>query len=354
VGQGLEEAPGETLKPQAGISRKNSAGVLSRKTPAPLVGAEATAYLERRLAFPMAVLNRYPKYFLIETVNTCNARCIMCGIDFDKKTTANMDEALFKRIVDDIGAHSDHVEKVMLYLDGEPLLDKRLAKRVRRMKDAGVRTVNIATNASLLDEARSTALIKAGLDEIYFALDSMKKDVYEAIRVRLSFDQVYENIRAFIRTRDRLNPKLMIRLQMILQDLNRDEEADFRSHWSTLLGPRDQIVVQKVHNWASAVDVMRFGDEDDVNGTPCIALWGTCVIHVNGDVPLCCMDTKTRHRLGNAGEQPIAEIWRGKVVREMKEKHVGGRRAEISLCDGCTLWREEKHVADIDERDRAP
>lgn len=342
------------MKSQAGTTGKNLDGALSRNAPAPLVGAEATAYLERRLAFPMAVLNRYPKYFLIETVNTCNARCIMCGIDFDKKITANMDKSLFQRIVDDIATHSDHVEKVMLYLDGEPLLDKRLAKRVRRMKDAGVRTVNIATNASLLDETRSTALIKAGLDEIYIALDSLNKDVYEAIRLRLSFNQVYDNIRAFIRVRDRLNPKLTIRLQMILQDLNRDEEAEFRNHWLDNLGPRDQIVVQKVHNWASAVDVMRFGDEDDVNSTPCIALWGTCVIHVNGDVPLCCMDTRTRHRLGNVGELSIAEIWRGKAMRQMKEKHVGGRRAEISLCDGCTLWPEEKQVADRDQGERAP
>jgi len=309
----------------------------------PLVGGAATAYVERRLLHPMASLNRFPKFFLIETVNTCNARCIMCGIDFDKKSKKIMEDDLFGKIVGELGQHRDHVEKVMLYLDGEPLLDKKLAARVARVKDAGIKTVNIATNASLLFEKTSRALIEAGLDEIYITIDSMKKDVYEAIRVRLDFDDVLQNTLRFIELRDAINPRLRIRVQMIKQELNHTEEPAFRAFWKDRLKPTDQIVVQKAHNWASAVDVMKFGDEDDVNNYPCIALWGTCVIHVNGDVPLCCMDTETKHKMGNVHTQTVAEIWTGEPMRAAREKHLGGRRQQIAMCDGCTLWREQKH-----------
>lgn len=90
----------------------------------PLTGQEAVAYVERRLTFPRDVLGRFPKYFLIETINSCNTRCVMCGIDFDKKAKAVMSDALFEKIAAEIGAHHDHVEKVMLDLDGEPLLDR--------------------------------------------------------------------------------------------------------------------------------------------------------------------------------------------------------------------------------------
>lgn len=309
----------------------------------PLVGADAEAYVERRLGHGMDVLLRFPKYFLIETVNTCNARCIMCGIDFDKKSKKIMDDALFDKIVHELERHRDHIEKVMLYLDGEPLLDKKLPAKVAKIKDAGIKIVNIATNASILWEKTARALIEAGLDEIYITIDSMKKDVYEAIRVRLDFDDVLGNTLRFIELRNQLNPNLLIRVQMIMQQLNHTEGQHFRAFWTERLNPTDQVVVQRAHNWASAADVMKFGDEDQINNIPCIALWGTCVIHVDGDVPLCCMDTETEHLLGNVGKQSIEEIWAGRAMRMRREKHLRGRRDEIRMCDGCTLWREQKH-----------
>jgi MoaA/NifB/PqqE/SkfB family radical SAM enzyme len=320
------------------------AEVMARPNGGPLTGAAAEAYVERRLQHPMAALKRFPKFFLIETINTCNARCIMCGIDFDKKAKAVMKDAMFDKIVGEIGRHAGHVEKVMLYLDSEPLLDKKLPARVAKMKAAGVRKVNIATNASLLDERRSRALIEAGLDEIYITIDSMKKDVYERIRVRLDFDEVHDNTLTFIRERDRLNPGVLIRLQMILQELNKDEGPAFRRYWLDRLRPSDQVVVQKVHNWANAVDVMRFGDEDSVNNYPCIALWGTFVVHVHGEAALCCMDTESKHLLGDLRFQSIEEVWTGDNMRRYREMHTGGRRHDIAMCDGCTLWREEKRA----------
>lgn len=316
--------------------------------PSPLVGAEAEAHVVRRLAHPMQTLRRFPKYFLIETVNTCNARCIMCGIDFDKKLKKIIDDGLFNRIVDELGQHKDHVEKVMLYLDGEPLLDKRLAEKVAKVKCAGIKVVNIATNASLLWEKQARQLIEAGLDEVYISIDSMKKDVYEAIRVRLKFEDVLNNTLRFIKLRNKLNPKLMIRLQMIQQELNYKEVDHFRAYWTARLKPTDQIVIQKAHNWASATEVMKFGDEGQVNNIPCIALWGTCVIHVNGDVPLCCMDTETKHKLGSITEKSIESIWTDQAMEMIRGKHLDGTRAEIPICDGCTLWRDVKHASDAE------
>ena len=93
---------------------------------------------------------------------------------------------------------------------------------------------------------------------------------------------------------------------------------------------------------------MKFGDEDDVNNIPYIALWGTCVIHVNGDVPLCCMDTETKHKLGNVTTRPIEEIWIDHTMEMIRKKHLNGTRADISMCDGCTLWRDEKHASETE------
>ena len=309
----------------------------------PLKGREALQYVEKRLGYPLESLLTFPKFFLIETTNICNARCIMCGIDFEKKKKAVMSDELFDKVTAEIAQYGDHVEKVMLYLDCEPLLDKKLPSRISKMKEAGIKNVNIASNASLLDDTRATQIIDAGLDEIYITIDSMKKDVFEAIRPGLKFETVYKNTVDFIKLRNQLNPGLTIRVQMVLQDMNSGEAEFFTDHWVPLVNPNDQVVVQKGHNWGSTVEIKRFGGEDTVNDIPCIALWGTFCFHVDGEVSLCCMDTNNTESIGNVATQTIAEVWHGEPLKSIREKHISGIRYEIPICDGCTLWRESKH-----------
>ncbi len=292
----------------------------------------------------MTTLDRFPRWFLVETVNSCNSRCVMCGIDFDKKAKAVMADDVFRSIIDEIAGWPDHVLRVTLTLDGEPLIDKKLPDRIRRVKQAGPFEAHISTNASLLTEKTGRALIEAGLDLVYITVDSLKKDVYDAIRVGLDFDVVYENVLNFVTLRDRLGAATAIRVQMVQQEANYDEADDFEAHWGPILSPRDQVVVQRAHNWGNAAEVMKFGDEDQVNDHPCIAPFGTCVILVDGSIRLCCMDVEDTCVLGKVQDASIAELWRGERMRAAREVHLSGRREDIAICDGCTLWREDKQT----------
>jgi len=313
-----------------------------------LRGEEAVQYIEKKLKFSHDELTSFPKYIMIETVNFCNADCIMCGIDFDKKLKSVMKDDLFNKILEEIVENKDIIEKVMLYLDCEPLCDKKLPARIEMMKKGGVKNVNISTNCELLDEVRGTKIIKAGLDEIYVNLDSLHKEVFETIRKGLNFDVVYKNIIDFIQLRNELNPDLVIRMQMILQDLNADEIEVCHEHWKPKLSANDQIIVQKAHNWASFVDTKKFGDEFTINNIPCIGPFGTCCIHVDGTVGLCSMDTEpngtTGEGIGSVASKSIAEVWTDERVNKVRAMHLAGDRCDIALCDGCTLWREDKHI----------
>lgn len=311
---------------------------------APLTGGRAQSYVEDVLGHPLSVLHRFPKYVYIEPINYCNARCNMCAIDFDEvgRTTRSMPESLFHKIVGEIAQYRDHVEKVVLYLDCEPLMDRRLHEKVRTLKAAGLKTVNIASNASKLNEKRAIELIDAGLDEIYFSIDSLHKETYEGIRVGLCFEEVVDNTLRFIRLRDERNPDLRIRIQAILQAANRGEGESIKAHWQPRLKAGDEIAIQRAHNWAGAVDMMAFGDEETTNHIPCISLWGTFCIHVDGDVGLCTMDVGREASLGNVATQTIAQIWAGAELGRIRDLHGEGHRDEIELCDGCTHWRQCK------------
>lgn len=300
-------------------------------------------HIEKTLGFPLEILSYFPKYFLIETINYCNSDCIMCGIDFKNKSKSVISDRLFNKINKELSCFINHVEKVGLYLDCEPLLDENIHLRIKSLKDGGVRRVYLATNASFLNDSMAIGIINAGLDEIYIGIDSLKKDTYEIIRRGLSFETVYANTINFIKIRNKLNSKIAIRIQMILQEPNYNETSSFVEHWVELLRPYDQIVIQKAHNWASRVEIMSFGDEQTINDLPCISLWGTVCIHVNGDVGLCCMDTNNKVHLGNINTQSIYEIWHNQILENIRNMHLSNRRAEIELCNGCTVWRKSKH-----------
>ena len=295
---------------------------------------DAASSFERLLAFP--------SYFEIETVNACNASCPMCTIDDWKRRDGLMSDELFEKIADEISEHT--VKRVSLYRDGEPLIDKKLPKRVGMMKDRGVKRVGISTNVSLLTRSKSEALLAAGLDEIILSVDSLRHDVYEAIRRDLKFEEVMENSIAFIEERDRMKSHCQVWVRMIRQESNRDEWPQFEAFWRSRLSDNDRVDYRNLHNWGSQLINFKPIAHADVE-KPCVALWSLMVIFANGDVPRCNVDYNLKHPIGSVANSTISELWQGKIQNDVRASHLKGERD--SICKGCTVWSEE---ANSDER----
>ena len=307
-----------------------------------LVGRDATCYIEKTLDSPMEALLEFPRYIMIETINWCNANCIMCGIDFSKKKRIAMSDGLFSSLTNQICMHKDHVKKVMLYLDCEPLGDIKLPARIGQMKEAGIHNVNIASNASMLTEQLGIKILDAGLDEIYITLDSLYKKTYESIRRGLKFETVYDNIVNFINIRNAKKSKCMIRIQQILQGCNQKEGDDFIRHWTPKLLESDQVIVQYAHSWANAVKIEQFEGEEDFNRLPCIGPFGTFCVHADGEGMLCSMDVNGLVPIGNVCEGGIREVWRDMALQEIRRIHISADRRNLEPCRHCNLWRKSR------------
>ncbi|MCP4912737.1 MAG: radical SAM protein [Oligoflexia bacterium] len=299
-------------------------------------------YIEKRLNSTLAELEKYPQFFHIETVNSCNARCIMCGIDFDKKKKLIMTNELYSKILNDLKENCQFVKKVMPYLDGEPFLDPTISKRIKDLKDIDIPIVNIATNASLMNQKHCKEILNSGLDEIYISIDSLKPKIFEKIRKRLNFNEVMENTHHLISQRNESGHPLKIRLQIILQELNFEEKDEFIRYWKKYLKDDDEIVIQYSHNWGKKVVVKKWGDEESINQIPCIAPFGTMVIHSNGDVPLCCIDSETEYLMGDLRTNSIQDVWSSEEFKKARQAQLNGERDKFPLCIDCTLWRDHK------------
>jgi radical SAM protein with 4Fe4S-binding SPASM domain len=299
----------------------------------------AEAYLRRRIdpSASYADLIDFPRYFEIETVNTCNARCTMCTIEDWDRPLVRMSDELFAKIARELGNHRDTILGVSLYKDCEPLIDKKLPERIALLKELAVPHVGISTNVSLLDEEKGTALLQAGIDTVLLSIDSLRKDVYEKIRIRLDFETVIENAVRFIRLRDRINPRTSIRVRMIDLPENKGEWESYRAFWQPKLQPHDKCDIHHYHNWGGQLDGFQgpFPAYDDL---PCITHWSNFVIFASGDVPLCAVDFKLRYPTGNVRDSSIKELWTSPLMQQRRLLHLTAARGENPLCRTCNVW----------------
>lgn len=304
-------------------------------------------YLSRRISpnEPHHALLNFPRYLEIETVNACNARCPMCTIADWERGYSPMTDDLFNKIADEVVEHSDELLRVSLYRDGEPLIDKKLPERVARLKDGGVKITAISTNVSLLNEGKAKDLLNAGLDLFILSIDSMDKEIFESIRVRLKFEEVMENALKLIELRDKMRPETSIWVRMIRQPSNQHEWPAYRDFWSSKVSENDRVCYHNIFNWGGQLQDYKEIAPSLEPQLPCVALWSLMVVLCNGDVPLCNVDFNNLHSTGSVLNHSIEELWKSKLMNQRREWHLTGQKSKIDICTNCNVWDENRAEA---------
>lgn len=314
--------------------------------------AGAREYLVRRISpgEPYRGLLRFPHYLEIETVNTCNARCPMCTIAHWDRGARPMTDELFSRIASEVVEHAGEIKRVSLYRDGEPLIDPKLPGRIATLKEGGVKDVCISTNVSLLTESKSRELLEAGLDIIIMSIDSLRREVYEGIRVKLIFEEVLENALRFIELRNRIRPQTKVWMRMIRQSSNQGEWPQYRAYWSERLSANDRVFHHNIFNWGGQLSGFQPIERSYQPDLPCVALWSLMVIYCNGDVPLCNVDFNNRYPTGSVVSDSIADLWRSRIMRQRRLSHLRGHKGDMTICENCNAWDEPSDMEGISSR----
>lgn len=284
----------------------------------------------------------FPKYFEIETINACNARCIMCTInDWSKKNNSVIKDELFEKFVNEVANYSDWIETICLNRDGEPTLDKQLSKRVKMLKKAGIKRLTLTTNAQLLTPELSSELIDSGLDDIMISMDSIKKETFEKIRVGLNYETVVGNILALIKIRNEKESKMTIRIRMVIIDENKEEVEEWIQYWTRFVSEKDRVYAMPAHTWGNQLNQEKSATYQAIQNNPCVFVFSSIAMHVNGEIGLCNVDYNVKYAMGDFTKQSIKEIWNGPEFNRVREFHAAGRKNNISLCEGCNIWDRE-------------
>ena len=280
----------------------------------------------------------YPDRLYIESTNHCNLACVMCptGLGTAKREKGYMDLDLFRQIVDEM---APHVKATTLHIWGEPLLHPRIVDMIAYCHHKGLHS-EISTNAVLLDESISKAILQAGLGTIYLCMDGTTKETYEQIRRRANFEETKANILRFLELKEQVSgPVPETKLQIIEIAPTADEISQFKDEWR--LPGVDRINVKGFDSWGGQVEeINELGHaKPNVPSTrfACPNLWYHAHIYWDGSLVRCDRDFDAVGALGNVS-QGVMRAWRGPQMAELRRKHVRQELDDEIPCNNCTEW----------------
>jgi radical SAM protein with 4Fe4S-binding SPASM domain len=287
------------------------------------------------------ILNDFPIHLDIEATSACNFLCTMCPRTemIENKTfwkVENFDMKTYEKIVSDgvpLGLRSIKFQ----YL-GEPLVNKNLVKMIKFAKKAGVVDVMFNTNASLLDEKKAEEIILSGVDKVFFSFDSPYREQFNKIRIKGDYDLVLKNIKNFMKIKKELKSDTPItRVQMVLMKDNEKEWEDFQKLFSNVVDTIAYIdyLDHGTQNQHKEKGVVKIGERK--GKFCCPQLWQRMFVHPDGLVTPCCLDSSRELVMGNIKDNSITEIWKNKLYKNMREKHLAGKIDDIPTCRKCPL-----------------
>ncbi len=268
-----------------------------------------------------------PVEYIVETTAKCNIYCPMCPRETHPQPKEDMDEAVFRKLVDESAGTAEHMMLIGL---GEPLLDPRIFDRIHYCAEHGISAL-ISTNGTLLDEKAAARLLDSPLSHITLSFDGYSKETFEFYRKGAKFERVRGNFLRFCRMKHERGSKLQITVQMVRMDGNRHEEEAFRRFWQSVPGVDLIRVKDDETNLLAGPAAARTG------ARRCHYLWrGAMYVKHNGDVYPCCQSYMLDGApVGSILRQSLPEIFNGEPMRRMRRLHAEGRAGEIGICAKC-------------------
>jgi 8-amino-3,8-dideoxy-alpha-D-manno-octulosonate transaminase len=224
-------------------------------------------------------------YISIETCPICNRKCIFCPIRNDTTPREMMSNELFDKIIREL-KELNYRREIILSLYGEPLLDKRLEKFVRKIKVELGSKVTFFTNGDFLTTKRFRELVFAGVDLIVVT----QHDPEPSETIKNLFSQI--------------------------------SSAEWKYISYKIIKEDSQILT----NRGGLVEV------NTLHPITCIP--SLIFVRADGSIPLCCNDYYNEVNFGNVNQKKLIDIWNSPFYRKIRNELKRGV-FNFEICKRC-------------------
>jgi radical SAM protein with 4Fe4S-binding SPASM domain len=279
----------------------------------------------------------YPSNLILDIHSYCNASCKTCPYPATrgKLSMGFMDEALFRRIVDEFadiaGAYPIRGHVIFCNM-GELFMDPRIFEKISFVVKAGLQLV-VQTNAYLLTPERVNGLLATGFHgRIYISCHGITPEVYRRV-MGLDITRTLSNI-AYLAER---YPRNLIQIRAIPYQWPLGEVIKVKNYWrergisvKIFLPNARAGLVEDCVSWKLKYPGNKLSGCK--KGLPLRDM----VISFNGDAVLCCEDMGRRAVLGNVTKSSILDVWNSDKAIDLLDKLFARKPSEEDfLCKTC-------------------
>ncbi len=286
----------------------------------------------------------FPATILIETQFGCNAGCVFCQYPQlkDDLPRGRMTDATFEKIAKECAGRG--VERFILALDNEPLMDGSIGKKFELLKEHCPEAKrNLTTNASLLTPEKIDELIGSGaVNEIFLSINGESKEVYEDL-MKLPFERTMKCLDYFcdwLRKHPEIRKDLDIAVKVVNTRRVTPELEQMRERWEKKEGFR--FLVLDMDNRGDQLDMGKEStlaqDQDDMKpNTTCRRPFNTLTLSWEGQAVICCVDYMREVKLGSVHEMSVYEIWNGPWATQIRKEYLAKDFKNLKPCQTCKV-----------------
>jgi len=222
----------------------------------------------------------------------CSANCIFCGYQFlPKNERINMLDTVFLSLITNIkscGILSVHITSNV----GDPLCAPNLIEKIREFRKAGVRSIQLTTNAILLDRIGIDKFLEDGPDIVTISTTAFDADMYKRIYRSDQYERMRRNVmNLLIENRKRSKPRhISIGIR---PDISKDDVLAM-PETNELIELADEVEITEAYaDWLGLIKdsmltgTMRIEKPVPLSNRPCRVLTEYPAIYPNGDIMAC-------------------------------------------------------------------
>jgi hypothetical protein len=327
------------------------------------VSAALKRWWRRLRAFPREyqvsrirrMMRSKPLTLVVETVNACNAACVFCGYPRMKRKKGVMSLEVFEKVLRDYSAMGGGALSLTPVV-GDALLDPHLLERLRMLESyPSIDQVTLTTNAIALHKLSDDDVryLLRRLFVLQLSIGGLDRDTYRRLYSVDRFDDVHEAMNRLVR----LKSAMPSAAHLTFAFRTNDDQFETR-HAAALSGFRDQGVhvshISTYGNYSGLVKAdeivgLRVRDPLKRRTATCGVASTHMVVLWDGKASGCsCSDVHGDGLIvGDAGREPIHEIWAGKRRQALLDSFPRQRMAK--LCEECSFYKPETDLLASDE-----
>ncbi|GEM_PF-5415598 len=272
----------------------------------------------------------------------CNLQCVFCPYQFSgSEEKIHMPDHIFGKLLSDI--RQAGIRDVMLSPDlGEPLLTPDLTEKIKKLRNNGIKFIEMTTNGTLFHKVGIEKILDDGPDRINISFPGFDQKMYGRICRAPLYEQARSGIMELLRENNSLEkPKeinIWLRGDMKIADLMNSSEM------REVVELADEIeVMTAVDGWNGLItqeiltgELRVQKDRLSITGRPCSILYNLTV-HPDGDIHLCSCRNISRDPKLHIGN--IQQISLRDAYLKISEILQAWRDGDIpDICRKCSMY----------------